>query len=78
MYFLNSVYLRNKLYQKLLFISIFGGVRGINVSNITSKCILLEQVTLNENIIFSRNYKFYGPNNCCFFKDCSSSLPDIR
>ena len=46
MYFSNSIYIRNKLYQKLLFISIFGGVRGINVSNIPSKCVQVEQVTL--------------------------------
>ena len=47
MYFSNSIYIRNKLYQKLLFISIFGGVRGINVSNIPSKCVQVEQGTLS-------------------------------
>ena len=47
MYFLNSVYISCELYQKCSFISIFGRVRGINVSNIPSICVQVEQGTLS-------------------------------
>ena len=45
-YFLNALYLSIKLYQKCLFISIFGRLRDINVSNIPSNCVYLEQAIL--------------------------------
>ena len=66
MYFSNSVYIRNKLYQKLLFISIFGGVRGINVSNIPSKCVQVERVTLVHHIVEKENNLEKVPINSFF------------
>ena len=72
MYFLHSVYIRSKLYQKCSFISIFGRVRGINVSNIPSNCVQVEQATLWD--IFLKFTQFFSfISNLAFFLNQDSA-----